>query len=98
MKVKEIRVLVTYPYQLAPYLYGKVEMAEVVGVDDSEVVDTEQAEADIVKRLIGSCKQASLLAFLEGQGEPISKGLSEGCVSEPEPDDAPPSVRRRRNL
>jgi hypothetical protein len=60
MKIKEIRIAISYPYQLAPYLVGKIELEEIIILEEETAADI---EAETIKALIKRCKQGALDAF-----------------------------------
>lgn len=88
MQTKQIRVLISFPYQIANYMYGKVEMEEIIEVSEK---DTPQLiEAITAERLSVLCKEQAIK---------IISGMEQGIKEEVESqsiDKEHISVRKRR--
>lgn len=57
MKIKEIHIGVTYPYQLAPYMYGRVEKAELLVVEEGD--DPESLKKERFEKMLIEAKEAA---------------------------------------
>jgi len=84
MKIKEIHVGITYPYQLAPYMYGRIELAELIAIEPHDI--EEEVKQKTIEKLKAQCKEEALKMVIgdEEQKEP-----------EP-PQNAPSSTTRRK--
>ena len=58
MIIKEIHVGITYPYQLASYMYGRVELATLVSVEEGE--DPDQVKRILFDKLLKQCKNEAI--------------------------------------
>lgn len=71
MKIKEIMVGIVYPYQLSQYLNGKVELSEVIAIEESD--DVEKVKTEALFRLTKQCKEhAHNIIIGVGEGAPTS--------------------------
>jgi len=55
MKIKEIYVGIIYPYQLAPYMYGRVERAELLVVEEGD--DPESLKKERFEKMLMEAKK-----------------------------------------
>jgi len=85
MKIKEIHVMISYPYQLAPYMYGRVELTELIEIDGTE--NPEGIKTETAMKLISQCKDIS---------HTIVVGENKSVEHEQKPSDS--SQRRRRRF
>lgn len=88
MQTKQIRVLVSFPYQIGNYMYGKVEMEEIIEVFEK---DTPQLiEAITAERLAVMCKEQAIEIVFK-----MEQGIKEKAESQ-SIDKEHISVRKRR--
>jgi len=86
VKTKEISVGVTYPYQLGPYMYGRVDLSELIVIEEGDNI--ESIKTGLINKLK---KQAEEGALLIVHGEKASDNVISGAES-------PTSTRRRRRF
>lgn len=77
MKIKEILIGVTYPYQLAPYMYGRVDLNEVITLEEGD--NPENIKKEVLLRLTKQAKEEAHNIVI-GVGE---KGPTEEPKTEP---------------
>jgi hypothetical protein len=71
MKTKEIYVSIVYPYQLSQYGYGKVELGELIEINNSD--NCEEIRQQVIENLFLKCKETSI-AIIADEIKPSKVG------------------------